>query len=121
MIPFELRSGNLSVSLALREHVGRKLSFALSRLAHRVRSVVVRIVDINGTRGGPDKRCRILANMKDGTTIVVQAVDHDTYVAVSQAATRLEGAISRAQKRPHSRADIRYLEVEGPEEPLTSA
>lgn len=104
MIPIDLRSTNVAISVALREHVARRLSFALSRFTHRVERVTVRIVDINGPRGGPDKRCRIVVRLRPARSILVEATDSDAYAAVSQAANRLDERVSRdlARERPRT-------------------
>jgi ribosome hibernation promoting factor len=93
---FDLRSQHLPISEALREHIARRLDFALRRFARRVGGVVVRLVDLNGPKGGPDKRCRIVARLEPAQSLVVEATDPDLYVAVSQAALRLDGRVARA-------------------------
>lgn len=103
LIRFELRGSNVPVSPALREHVERKLDFAVRRFAHRIDRVVVRLTDVNGPKGGPDKRCRIVAHITAGAAIVVAGVDHDAYAAVGHAAIRLDEAMARALGRPRAR------------------
>lgn len=107
MFTIDLRSPNLPISVALREHVARRLDFAIRRFAHRIPRVVVRIVDVNGPKGGPDKRCRMIAYI-DGTEVVlVEATDSDAYAAASQAAIRLEERVTRALTRRRPRAVAR--------------
>lgn len=103
MIPIELRSSNVPVSVALRAHVSRRLDFAVRRFAHRIARIVVRLVDVNGPKGGPDKRCRIVATLAPDREIVVEATDADAYAAVSQAAIRLDERVARALARRRSR------------------
>jgi ribosomal subunit interface protein len=101
----EIRSRTVSVSEALRGHVDRKLAQGFRRFDERVRSVMVRLVDLNGPRGGVDKRCRILARVAPTAVIVVEATDADVYVAVSQAVLRLEDRLARlGSRRVRSRA-----------------
>jgi ribosomal subunit interface protein len=109
MFTIDLRSSNIPISVALREHVARRLDFAVRRFAHRIARVTVRIVDVNGPKGGPDKRCRIVARLTPDRTILVEAMDSDAYVAVSQATSRLEERVSRAltKRRPSSVAERR--------------
>jgi putative sigma-54 modulation protein len=98
----EVRSSNLPISDALRAHVARRLDFAIRRFAARVEEVVVRLVDVNGPKGGPDKRCRIIARLTPERSVVVEATDADAYMAVTQAAIRLDERVSRAitRRRP---------------------
>ena len=55
---FELWS-NRDISGALPEYVERRLQFALDRFAAQIQRAEVRLVDVNGTRGGVDRRCRV--------------------------------------------------------------
>jgi ribosome-associated translation inhibitor RaiA len=98
----ELRSANVPISEALHEHVIRKIDFALRRFASRIEGIVVRLVDINGPKGGPDKRCRIVARLSPTGSVIVEATDADAYVAVSQAAMRADESVARAitRRRP---------------------
>jgi putative sigma-54 modulation protein len=102
-VMIDLRSSNLPISEALREHIERKLDFAIRRFAGRVTRVVVRLVDVNGPRGGPDKRCRIIAHLSPTGSISVEATDGDAYAAASQAAARLDEQVARALERRRPR------------------
>jgi ribosome-associated translation inhibitor RaiA len=97
-----LRSWNVPLSEAMREHVARRLDFALGRFAHRIEGITVRLVDINGPKGGIDKRCRIVVRLTQSRSVVVEATDSDAYAAVSQAAIRADETVARAitRRRP---------------------
>ncbi|MBX3193073.1 MAG: HPF/RaiA family ribosome-associated protein [Labilithrix sp.] len=100
----EVRSSNVPISEALHAHIARRFDFALRRLAGRVDRALVRLVDLNGPKGGPDKRCRIEARLSSARSVIVEATDADAYVAVSQATARLEERVARALTRQRSRA-----------------
>jgi hypothetical protein len=51
-IEFLIRAGQPDTVDALREYAERRLSFALRRFADQVQDVTVRLVDVNGPRGG---------------------------------------------------------------------
>ena len=55
----EIRGEKYAVSEELQTHIERRLRFALGRFDGRIGRVTVRISDVNGPRGGIDKRCRI--------------------------------------------------------------
>jgi ribosome-associated translation inhibitor RaiA len=109
VLDIELRSSNLPISTALREHVARRIDFALRRFAIRIERIVVRLVDVNGPKGGLDKRCRIVARLSRSRSVVVEAIDADAYVAVSQAAIRLDERVARlvTRRRPRPLATRR--------------
>jgi putative sigma-54 modulation protein len=51
-----IRTRQLDLTPALRDHVRRRLAFALGRLGPAVRAVQVTLADVNGPRGGVDSR-----------------------------------------------------------------
>lgn len=96
MMTIDLRSSRVEISDALRDHIERRVDFAVRRFAARIRRIVVRLVDLNGPRGGPDKRCRIIAFLEEEGSVIVEATDADAYAAASQAAGRLDERVRRA-------------------------
>lgn len=77
--------------------VHRRLEFALGRFSGRVRSLTVRLKDLNGPRGGPDKHCQIAVRLDyPRRVILIEDVDETPEVAVSRAAERASRAVSRA-------------------------
>lgn len=86
-------------------HEDRSTWLASRRFADRIDSVVVRLVDLNGPKGGRDKRCRMAARLSiSAPNIVVEAIDADAYLAVSHAAARLDEQITRVVARSRRRA-----------------
>lgn len=78
--------------------IDRRLKFALGRFGKAIRQVVVRVVDINGPRGGVDKRCRITVALRGAGSdrITVKDTDDNLYAAIARASERAERAVSRA-------------------------
>ena len=75
----------------------QRLEFALGRFAGRVRSLTMRLTEVNGPRGGPDKKCLITVRLtRPRHVIVIEDVDTDHNVVVSRAAERTSRAVSRA-------------------------
>jgi ribosomal subunit interface protein len=99
----EIRGVELDPTPALREHVSRRLAFALSRFSGRIKDVEVRLRDENGPKGGVDKVCRIKATCHGLPTLVVEAVGSDLYGAIDVAADRAGRALGRALRRQTSR------------------
>lgn len=98
-------SGWPSETIALTQ---RRLEFALGRFAGRVRSLSVRLTDLNGPRGGIDKKCLIAVRLAHPRrVIVIEDVDADAAVVVSRAAERVSRAVSRAI---HAAGDWRVLQ-----------
>ena len=66
-----IRGLNLDLTDAILEHVRRRLSEGLSHYAPRVRAITVRVSDVNGPRGGADKRCNLEVGGPDVGTLCV--------------------------------------------------
>lgn len=106
----EMRESSVEISGPLAEHVERQLEPVRRRLADRVDRVVVRLVDLNGPKGGDDKRCRVTATLRAPVgTLIGEAVDADAYVAVRQAVARLEARIGRLLRRARTRPAQRLM------------
>jgi len=95
----EIYGDALMVSPPLREYVLRSLLFALGRFAHRIQRVRVSLADVNGPRGGEDKRCRIHVNMRRLDTFVVEDTDAQVRVAIDNASERAGRRIRRTMER----------------------
>jgi ribosome-associated translation inhibitor RaiA len=92
---------SMPISTALREHILRRLGFALGPVADRVRSVSVSVGDENGPRGGADKYCSIRAEVDGRDAVFVRDRHADLYAAISLAAARAGRAALRAVRRGH--------------------
>jgi putative sigma-54 modulation protein len=75
-----------SLPVSLTELAQQRFAFALGRFGTRVQSLSVRMRDLNGPRGGADKRCTVALRLNGSPrAIVVQETDADTAAAVDAA------------------------------------
>lgn len=95
----EIQSRRIPLNDGLREHVRRRIQFAVGRFADRIRHVTVQLSDINGPRGGVDKRCQLRMRVEGLPDIVVDDTEMNLYAAVSNAAGRAGRALSRYAQR----------------------
>jgi ribosome hibernation promoting factor len=91
----ELRIHNLDFADVLRDYVGRRLRYALSRFQTRVGRITFRISDENGPRGGRDKTCRVTAEVLPSGTIVLESTHANLFAAIDTVTERLRSSISR--------------------------
>jgi putative sigma-54 modulation protein len=75
------------LSAGLREHVERRIHFALDRASQYVRKVSIRLSDVNGPRGGEDKRCSIQVTVAGAADVLIEDTEPDLYVAIDRAPT----------------------------------
>lgn len=89
---FELTDG-------LREHVRKRLACNLHHGNTAIRQVSVRLSDINGPRGGADKRCQIALRLNGLPRIVIEDTEADLYLAIDRAADRAGRTLLRRLDR----------------------
>jgi ribosome-associated translation inhibitor RaiA len=87
------------LSRNLRENVERRLVFALSRFSSRIERVSVSFDDTNGPRGGLDKSCTIVVQLRKLGTVRVNHVDTQIGVGLSHAVDRIRRAVARTIDR----------------------
>ena len=77
----------------------RRLRFALGSAVGDVHSVMIRLADQNGPRGGVDKRCAVRVTLRDAPLVIILQEDADLYVAIDRAADRAARAVARRLDR----------------------
>ncbi len=82
-----------------RELIERRLRFALGRFEGAVRTVKVRLRDVNGPRGGQDKRCGVELRGDGLGTLRVEAAADTALAAAARAAEVAGRALARALER----------------------
>ncbi len=95
----DIRANGFALTEALRDHAERRLRFALTRADEHVRWVAVHLGDVNGPRGGRDKRCRIRVMLKGRPDVVIDDVETDLYAAIDRAANRAGRSVARCVTR----------------------
>jgi ribosomal subunit interface protein len=88
----DLKGHGVRFSEALRAHAHRRLAFALSRFEPSLARVRVYLEDLNGPKGGVDKRCRVVLQLANGGQVIAEDASADAYDAIS-------GAVERALRR----------------------
>ncbi len=91
----------------LRAHVEHRLGFALDRFRDRVRWVEARVSDVNGPKGGADKRCTLEAGLDGVPDVRVEVMGEDAAGVIDQAADRLARRVARVVDRAHDRRRLR--------------
>ena len=97
---FETRD---SQAAPLREMALGRLKFVLRRLGALVARARLRLSDVNGPRGGVDKRCLVELKTAAGSSVVITAASHDWRTAIDDALARAAQVMRRQLQR--NRAD----------------
>lgn len=95
----EVRFRNLEASELLRQYAVRRIQLQLSRFAAAVRSITVRLSDVNGPRGGDDKRCHIELSGPGLGSLAIDERSGNAYAAVDVAVERAARSARRELQR----------------------
>jgi putative sigma-54 modulation protein len=106
----ELHTSGVSMEKGLREHIERRLSFALSRFGANVMKAIVTLADTNGPKGGVDKSCRIVIRVRGIGEVVADVIDTEWLIAVDRATNRIGHSVARGLER---RRDIIHESLVG--------
>jgi putative sigma-54 modulation protein len=98
-----VRCTGIDHSSSLVEHTKRRIQQHLSRFGLRLHNVEARLGDVNGPRGGRDKRCLVTAHGPGLGVVRVEELHEDLYLCVDRALERLEEAVGRSIARIRER------------------
>jgi len=90
---------NYTLDDGLKDFITRRLHFALGRFAPRISRLTVRLTDVNGPRGGVDKRCRITAELTPRGEVAIEGMGDDPVSLAADAAKRIGRAVRRELER----------------------
>ncbi len=94
---------------ALRRHIQRRLRFALSSRDRHIQRIDVQLSDINGPRGGTDKRCQIVIVIPHLPKVVIEDTEADMFVAIDRAADRAGRTVGRRLARLRDRRRSSFI------------
>ena len=83
----------------LRELAVDRLKFVMRRLGKFVARARLRLSDVNGPRGGVDKRCQVELKTDAGGTVVITASSTDWRTAIDDALARAAQVMQRQLQR----------------------
>lgn len=95
----QVRGSNMMVNDGIRRHAENRLQFALDRFGNRIQEVIVRITDVSGPKGGPEKQAAVDVWMKPSRHVRVEDHQADIYAAIDSVADRVGRALAREVDR----------------------
>ncbi len=96
----------------LRDLAERRVRFSMRRLAWLIPRAKVLLSDVNGPRGGVDKRCQVALSTASNGQVVITAVARDWRSAIDNALARASRVLMRHWRREHGRGRHRTLELD---------
>lgn len=95
----DIRAQGFDLTDGLREHAERRLNFALDWARHDIGKVVLRFTDVNGPRGGQDKRCQLRIPLPGMRAVVIEETAADLYLTIDRALDRAARTLERRLSR----------------------
>jgi hypothetical protein len=78
-----------------RELARRRLFFALSRFDSKIDQVTLSVRDLNGPKGGIDKRCQLRVKLRYGDDVILTDLESTVEACISRLADRAGRAVAR--------------------------
>ncbi len=94
-----INSRTFEITDELRERVERRVRFALDAFGERVGMAQVQLEDVNGPRGGVDKRCQISAVVEGAGPLMVGVSAASVNSALSRATRCLKYRVSETLRQ----------------------
>ena len=98
-----IKCRGFSLTSAIAGRVHKRLDFLLGGRIRRLRRVDVTLSDLNGPRGGVDKRCLIKVSIDGLRPVVIEDVQSDLHMAIDRAAGRASRTVVRRMALDNSR------------------
>jgi ribosome-associated translation inhibitor RaiA len=99
----DVRFRNLEPSVYLRDYALRRIHAQLSRFGTEISTITVRLSDMNGPKGGADKRCHISVRGPSIGTTTIDERREDAYAAVDVVVERAAHSAGRELERQRTR------------------
>lgn len=97
--PAYIRAPGAVIDAADKDYLRRKLGRKLGKFAGAIERTSVRVEDVNGPRGGIDKRCRIKVVVSGLPSVVIEERHHSVQAAMDRALARTERAVRQTLQR----------------------
>jgi ribosome-associated translation inhibitor RaiA len=86
-------------SAEYRDLAEHRVRFVMRRLAWMVSRAQVQLSDVNGPRGGVDKRCQVMLKTNGRSVVVISSTASDWRAALDTALSRASRLLLRALRR----------------------
>ena len=101
--PTYIRSMGSALDEVHRDYLRRKLLRMLEKFGSAIERTSIRLEDVNGPRGGIDKRCQVKIVLRGLPSVYVDERDSSVQVAMDRALARANHAARQALQRRRKR------------------
>jgi len=91
----QIKTRGFDITRGLEVFIEEKVRLSLTRFSQKIHSVYVTLSDMNGPKGGEDKKCLITVHLGRAQPVVLHHIDADMYDAISHCCHRVKRSVSR--------------------------
>lgn len=95
----DIQARDFKLTESLMTYVKDRIHYLLGSRLDQIQKITVRMNDINGPRGGVDKRCQVRVTLPRLKEVVIEDVQSDMYVAIFRAMDRASRTVNRRLSR----------------------
>lgn len=100
----DLHCDGVKAAPGLQDYVTRRMRFAIGRFHDHIQWARIKVADVNGPRGGADKRCVVQLRLRNLPDVVFAITQIDVRAAVDEAAERVARVLAQRLRR-HNRVE----------------
>jgi len=104
----QVQSQGFELTSAIDEHIRRQINFNLVNFESHIVSVDIFLSDINGPKGGPDKKALVRIRLDSRSTIAIERTRTDLYAAITLVSRQAKRTVRRALNK-HRRMEKQAL------------
>lgn len=105
----DIQARDFHITDSIMSYVRDRIALVLGTRSDQIKSIMVRLGDVNGPRGGVDKRCQVRVSLPRLKDIVIEDIQSDLYVAIFRAMDRAGRTVNRRISRLQDRKKRLYV------------
>jgi len=91
----QLQTQGFDLTDAISSHVQKQMNFNLVNFESHIVSVDVFLSDINGPKGGPDKKALVCVRLDSRSTVTIERTREDLYAAITLVSRQAKRTVRR--------------------------
>lgn len=100
----DIQVQNFSLTEAIETHIKQKLESMHHHFGDRISSTHLHLSDVNGPKGGVNKKCLIHVELQKLPTVIVEDTQENLYAAIDNSCSSAERAVRKALERQQTLA-----------------
>ena len=104
-----IQAREFTLTDSLRTYVKDRINYLFGSRFNQIQRITVHLGDVNGPRGGLDKRCQVTVTLPRLKEVVIEDIQADLYVAIYRAMDRASRTVSRRLDRLQSKRRRLYV------------